>query len=183
MKGSIFKHFEAFVSDNWGPEVYEEILDSVTLQTQGPFLGPDNYPDEDLLAIVGATIGKLGVPLPDALRAFGRYLFPKLAGDAPVFLEKIGDLKTFLQTVDGVIHVEVKKLAPEAYLPAIECEDPGGDRLVMHYESRRQLCQLFLGLVEGAGDKFGTSVGWSESACTHKGDGRCTFEFDFGKAA
>ncbi len=183
MKGAIFKHFETFVTDNWGVEVYEEVLDGLDLITQGPFLGPGNYPDEDLLAIVGATIQKLGIPLPDALRVFGKYLFEKLAGDAPQFVEDKSDLKQFLMTVDGVIHVEVKKLFPEAYLPRLAYEDTGADQLTVHYHSKRQFCQLFVGLVEGAAESFSSPLDWNETACSHSGAEQCTFEFRFSKAA
>ena len=183
MKGSIFKHFESFVCENFGQETFEEILEGVDLITDGPFLGPDNYPDEDLLAIVGATIDKLQIPLPDALRAFGKDLFGKLAAEAPVFLENVDDLKTFLQMVDGVIHVEVKKLSPEAYLPKLECIDTGEGTMTMKYMSERQLCQLFLGLVEGAAERFSTELGWDHTACTHEGAPECTFEFNFSKAS
>lgn len=183
MKGAIFKHFEAFVSDNWGVEVYEEILDGLDLLTEGPFLGPGSYPDEDLLSIVGATIQKLGIPLPDALRVFGKYLFPKLAGDAPQFVEGQSDLKQFLMTVDGVIHVEVKKLFPDAYLPRLLYEDTADDQLTVHYQSKRQFCQLFVGLVEGAAERFSTPIAWDETACSHTGSEQCTFEFRFSAAA
>ena len=184
MKGSIFKHFESFVSDNWGEEFWEGILDEVTLQTQGPFLGPENYPDADLLAIVGTTIGKLGVPLPDALQLFGRYLFAKLEQDAPEFVPEDMNLLDFLQTIDGVIHVEVKKLSPAAYLPSIRCEPIGEQGMRMHYQSERQFCQLFLGLIQGAAERFGSELDhFEETRCTHRGDEQCTFDFQFKKAA
>jgi len=184
MKGSIFKHFESFVTDNWGEDFWEGILDQVTLETDGPFLGPENYPDGDLLTIVGTTIEELGVPLPDALRLFGRYLFAKLESDAPHFVSDSSDLLTFLQTIDGVIHVEVKKLSPEAYLPSIRCERLGDTGMRMHYQSDRQFCQLFLGLIEGAAERFESQLdSFEETTCTHQGDDQCTFDFQFKEAA
>jgi predicted hydrocarbon binding protein len=183
MKGSIFRHFESFVTDNWGVEFFEDILDGVDLLTEGSFLGPGDYPEEDLLAIVGATITKLDIPLPNVLRLFGKYLFPQLAGDAPVFLVGATDLRTFLQSVDTVIHVEVKKLWPQAYLPRVNCATKGETGMVIEYQSKRQMCQLFLGLVEGAVENFDTSVDWDETTCTHRGDEVCTFQFNFKAAA
>ena len=184
MKGSIFKHFEAFVAEHWGEEFWESILDRVQLETEGPFLGPAHYPDQDLLTIVGTTVAELGVPLPEALRLFGRFLFHKLEGEAPQFVSEAPDLLSFLQTVDGVIHVEVQKLSPEAYLPSIRCEPLGPGSMRMHYRSQRPFCQLFLGLVEGAAQRFDASLErFHESACTHRGDAQCTFEFHFQQAA
>ena len=49
MKGIIFKHFETFVVDSFGAEVFEKLLEATELQTQGPFVGPETYPDADEL--------------------------------------------------------------------------------------------------------------------------------------
>ena len=40
MKGIIFTTFEAFVTDTFGAEVYEDILDETDLITTEPFVGP-----------------------------------------------------------------------------------------------------------------------------------------------
>lgn len=184
MKGSIFKHFESFVVDHWGADFWEGILEQVSLQTSGPFLGPENYPDEDLLAIVGTTTHALNVPLPEALRLFGRYLFAQLEGDAPELVCEDQSLVEFLQIIDGVIHVEVKKLSPLAQPPRIACEPLPQGGLRMHYRSQRAFCQLFLGLIEGAAERFGSRVSSSqEIACTHRGAEQCTFDFQFQPAA
>ena len=79
MKGVIFNYLEEFITENWGEEKYEEILGECPLKTKEPFVGPGTYPDTDLLAIVSKTVEKLGITLPDALRSFGKFCFPKLS--------------------------------------------------------------------------------------------------------
>ena len=149
MKGVIFKHLESFVCETFGMEFFEELLEGTTLQTEGPFLGPGTYPDEDLLALVGTLLDRSGLELGDALFTFGRYLFDRLTEGYPEAVSSQPDLKTFLLTVESVIHVEVKKLFPGAITPKFEYDDPGGNRLVMRYFSERRLCPLFRGTAAG----------------------------------
>ena len=179
MKGIIFKHFESFIVDSFGDEVFEEVLEETQLQTAGPFVGPNTYPDADLFALVGTAIGKLGIPLNDALHAFGTYLFSHLAAAAPVFVESAPDLRSFLLTIHSVIHVEVRKLFPGAETPHFSYEEPAEDQLVMHCTSARNLCPLVRGLLEGAAKSFGETIVCTETACVHDGADRCTFELEF----
>ena len=54
MKGAIFKHFEAFVSDNWGEDFYEDVFDAVTLVTPELFEGRSDL-EEFVSSVDGVT--------------------------------------------------------------------------------------------------------------------------------
>ena len=114
MKGIVFNLLEDFIIDGWGEEAYDEIISLCPLRTKEPFIGPGTYEDADLLAIVGKAAETLSVSVPEAVHAFGKYCFPKLASKYPMFLEGHKHPKTFLKTIDDVIHVEVKKLFKDA---------------------------------------------------------------------
>ena len=107
------------------------------------------------------------------------YLFDKLSSSAPIFAESATDLRSFLLTIHSVIHVEVRKLFPEAETPDFAYEEPTKDRLVMHYSSKRRLCPLVRGLLDGAAKSFGESIVVTETACMHDGAERCTFDLAF----
>ena len=179
MKGVIFKHFESFVTDTFGADVYEDLLDRTELTGDGAFVGPETYPDADLFALVGTAISSLQIPLADALYAFGKYLFAKLAGQVPMFVDYDKGLKSFLLTIHSVIHVEVKKLFPGAETPHFAYEDPGDGHLVIEYTSARKLCPLFRGLIDGAAEAFGETISFEESQCMHDGAASCRFEIAF----
>ena len=179
MKGIIFKAFESFVTENWGDQFYEDLLDASELQSDGAFVGPGTYPDEDLFALVGTAIARLNISLDDALKAFGRYAFDKLAGTAPQFVDGIDDAKAFLATVDSVIHVEVRKLYPQANTPSVILQDTGPNQATLIYESDRQICPLMVGLVEGMADYFSTKIEHEEVCCTRQGAPRCEFHLTF----
>jgi len=183
MKGVVFNLLEGFITDGWGEDAYERILAACPIHS-GPFVGPGTYPDAELLAIVDEAVKALGVTTPQALHAFGKYAFPRLARRFPLFLEGHTHPKTFLQTIDSVIHVEVRKLYKDAETPRILVLDaaPGTDRLVLGYESRRQLCPFMTGLVEGAGEFFATPLRWTETRCTRDGARACEIAITFAAA-
>ena len=132
MKGVIFGVLESFVVDNFGEEVFEEIYENANLQTKEPFLGPGTYPDEDFLELVGQICKKLGIDVPTAAKKFGEYSFAKLIAIEPKFIAGQTDPLEFLKTVEDIIHVEVRKLYPEAVLPKFEYSDGENGELFLH---------------------------------------------------
>ncbi len=182
MKGIIFNLLEDFIVEGWGDEALDEILALCPLKTKEPFVGPGTYPDADLFTIATQASSKLGVPLPDALRAFGKYALPKLLARYPSFREGHTDAKSFLTSVHGVIHVEVHKLMPKAVTPNFTYEDAGPGGLIIHYESSRKLCHLMEGMLEAVGEEFGQDLQYVQTRCLHDGDSHCEFALHFGAA-
>lgn len=179
MKGVVFNILESFISEGWGDQTYEDILAMCPLSTKEPFVGPGTYPDSDLMTIAAKAAEKLGLPLDAALRAFGKYAFPKLAEQGTQFVDSQPTARDFLLSVDSVIHVEVRKLMPKAITPAFRYEDTGPDSLVIHYSSARKLCKFMEGLLDGVAEHYGTVIEHSQSQCMHEGAPHCTFVLKF----
>lgn len=183
MKGIIFKHFEAFITDLFGAETFESILEQTTLRTPLPFVGPATYPDEDLVALTGTAVRLSGLAPEDALFAFGRSLYPRLAASVPWLIERHRNTKSLLLELDREIHVEVRKIMPEAITPRILCRDLGDGALEVTYRSPRKLCALFRGLLDAAGASYGERVALEERECVHHGAEACRFELRFDEVA
>lgn len=183
MKGIIFNQLETMVTETLGLEAWDRILNETTLATKDAlFVGPHTYPDADLFALVGTASRITGTPAEALVRAFGRFLFPRLAASYPVFMKKDMSAKSFLMSVDRVIHVEVRKLDASTGLPTIEYEEPSPDRLTMIYRSPRALCALAEGLIEGVGAHFGEAITIAQPTCLHRGADHCRIECTFAKA-
>ena len=179
MKGVVFNLLESFICEKWGHEKYEEILEMCPLKTREPFVSPGTYPDADLMTIATKTADNLGLSLEDALRAFGHYCFPRLADRVPSLIEGLTDARSFLLSVDSVIHVEVRKLFPEAVTPKFIYEQPAADQLIIHYQSERKLCAFMEGLIDGVAKHFNTRIDYHQSACMHHGADECEFHLTF----
>lgn len=183
MKGIIFNELEEMVTQAYGEEAWETLIEQSDLKTpDGIFIGPETYPFEDLVAIVSTASKVTGKSVEELVHAFGEYLFPKLAEKFPMFIKEGMTAKSFLMTVGDIIHVEVHKLFPEATLPKFTYEDPAPDELVMIYESERHLCDLAEGLLVGVGRHFGENLAFEQTKCTKRGDPHCRFEIRFSPA-
>ena len=98
------------------------------------------------------------MPIPDLLKTFGSYLFGRFTVLYPHFFENKTCPFAFLGDVENHIHVEVRKLYPDAEMPTLECETPEPGRMVMTYRSSRGLADVAQGLIEGCFQHFGRQV-------------------------
>lgn len=177
MKGMVFNLFERFVCEKLGHDAFEVIVDATDLITKEPFVGPGNYPDADLFALVGTTCRLHEIPLVDALRGFGHFAFAHLAATVPDLVGCHDHPKAFLMTLGSIIHVEMKKLYPSARPPDVEAVDLGENELRLHYSSPRCLGELAYGLLEGVRDHFG--IPFSIHVSEKTADDRWTFDLAF----
>ncbi len=179
MKGIIFNLFEDFIVDNFGEEKYDEIESHANLITKDPYVGPETYPDEDLIELITSAVNILNIPAHDAIKTFGKYSFPKLIARYPVFVKDIDRLKPFLLTIHDVIHVEVKKLLECADTPEFTYEDPAANKLIMKYKSKRKFCHLAEGFLDGGAAFFDEVIEYKQTKCLLRGDDTCRFEIEF----
>ena len=74
----------------------------------------------------------------------------------PVFFEHKNSFE-FLKTIDSHIHVEVKKLYPDAELPRFQYKE-SQNTLELEYSSERKLHMFALGLMEKTIDHYGEDI-------------------------
>ncbi len=177
MKGIVFNLLNTMVEEQFGFEAWDAVLDKAG--SDGIFVATETYEDEALLGLVAAASELTEIPAADLVRAFGRYMIPAFAEHYSVFFEGHTDLREFLLTVDGVIHVEVRKLYPEAGLPEFNYDASDTSKLTMLYKSPRKLCALAEGLIQGSAEHFKQSCQINHEVCMHKGNDHCALELDF----
>ena len=179
MKGIVFNMLNDLVEENYGMDVWDDLIEATAPKSEGIYTSVEIYPDEELMAYVAAISEQTGAPAEDVVRLFGNYMLKRFAEIHPEFFAG-HTIKSFLQSVHDVIHVEVEKLHPDVVLPNFEYEDPADDELVMHYFSPRQLCHLAEGLIEGCSKQFGVAVHLTHDVCMHDGADHCVLGLKFG---
>lgn len=177
MKGIIFNLFEETVTQEFGEAAWEEVLECSGME--GVYTSLGNYGDEEFLTLLKSMPSELGATEGQAslLRWFGRRSIPLLAQRYPMFFTGHSSARSFLLTLNEIIHPEVRKLYPGATPPVFDF-DPvagfeGADRLVIGYRSARRLCALAEGFIEGAADHFGERVRIEQPICMLEGNERC----------
>ena len=173
MQGTVFTTFSNMIIEKMGMEMLDDLIDETHPESGGIYTAGGNYADSELINMVAALSTKTNIPAGDLVKAFGNYLFETLYCSSPADISQINDLKTFLLSIDGVIHKEVKRLYPQAYLPSFSYNDPGGNTLEIFYQSDRQLCELAEGLIIGAAEHFSQPITLTHPECLHHGDKHC----------
>ena len=174
MKGVVFTEFLEMVEDKFGADVADQILDDAETSTGGAFTAVGTYPFEDLAALVGELHKHSSIPVPDLIRTYGEHLFSVLVSSYPALAENSSNTFELLKSVHDEIHVEVKKLYPDAELPAFSWTAPSEDQLVLSYTSTRPLASLAEGLIAGCIAHYGEPLDLEVSEVS---DGGCSARF------
>lgn len=149
MKGVIFTTFFDLVEEKWGIDMVDQIIEKSEVPSGGAYTAVGTYPHGEAVALVSALSESVDVPVDGLLAAFGEHLFGVLIKGHPQFAAGVEHPLDFLEGVERYIHVEVRKLYPEAELPRFEVERLADNHLEMIYESKRHLEDLCEGLIRG----------------------------------
>lgn len=180
MKGIVFNLLEQVVSREYGEDVWDDLLD--TAELDGTYTSLGTYPDEDLMALVGAASAALDLPAEDIVRWFGRQALGLLAETYRQFFEPHASTRPFVLTLNDIIHPEVRKLYPGADVPVFDFDTGSDEVLVMGYQSPRKLCAFAEGLIAGAADHYGERASIEQPQCMNRGDSKCVLEISFSGA-
>jgi hypothetical protein len=158
MKGVVFTEFLEFVAATHGDDMVDDIIDDCDLPNGGAYTSVGTYHHTEMQALVSAFARRAGTATPDVLLGFGRHLCRRFADSFPEFFQRRTLLFEFLESVDNHIHVEVRKLYPDADLPSFETHDRSDRGMALDYRSCRPLESLAERLILGASDYFGEPI-------------------------
>ena len=173
MKGIIFNLLEEVVRKEYGDETWEDLLEAA--QVDGAYTSLGNYPDEAMIKLITAAAKALDKSPEEITRWFGRNSLPLLAQRYPHFFSGHKSARTFLLTLNDVIHSEVRKIYPGSEVPQFDYDSSSSDVLIMGYRSRRKLCALAHGFMEAAAAHFEEDLVFEQPQCMHRGDDKCVF--------
>jgi hypothetical protein len=157
VKGVVFTEFLQMVEDTYSEEMVDELLESADLPSGGVYTSVGTYDSAEMSALVTGLSEMVDIPAPDLLQAFGRWLFASFFRRYPAFFDGITSTREFLPHVNDYVHLEVRKLYPDAELPELGCVVTA-DGVDMTYRSVRNLPDLAEGLIAGCGEHFGESL-------------------------
>jgi hypothetical protein len=177
MKGVVFNLLEQLVRREFGDSEWDLVRQDA--EVDGAFTSLDTYPDAVLRRLVTA-VGKRAHKSPgEALQWFGRHAMPLLATQYPQFFASQNSTRSFVLTLNDIIHPEVRRLYPGAGVPMFDFDTSGPDTLTIGYQSPRKLCALAHGFIEGAADHYHEVVDVEQIQCMHRGDAKCVFQLRF----
>ena len=179
MQGIIFNALEEFVLENADMEVWNEVIETSKVPNEGAYTAGVSYNDEEIVALASALSDKLGVSLEDGLKLFGEFLFGFLLSRGPIEIKSYNNVQTLLADLEDVIHRDVKRIHPDAYTPFFEFKPSNEVTGELIYRSKRKMCAVAEGLIQGAANHFGQDVSMDHVECVHKGNDDCRWILQF----
>jgi Haem-NO-binding len=158
MKGIVFTEFLEMVENRFSPEIADRIIEQTDLRSGGIYTAVGTYDHGEMIELVSRLSDESGIAPAELMRAFGMYLFERFYEIFPSYFEGISSSFDFLQRIDGYIHVEVRKLYPEAELPAFTYNTLRPGCLQVTYRSVRPFSALAEGLIRGCITHYGEAV-------------------------
>jgi len=152
MKGIIFNAVEEAVIELFDADTWDNLVEAAGVSGSYKALG--TYPDSELLALVHVATEVTGMSTEEVLHTLGRKALPVLVDEVEELVDRKSHVFDFLGTIHDIIHVEVRKLAPDAQTPDIITKPIDDNSIEVTYRSKRNMPALAEGLILGAGDMF-----------------------------
>jgi Haem-NO-binding len=164
MKGIVFTEFIDMVESKFGYDMMDDIIESSNLPSGGIYTAVGTYDHTEMVQLVVGLSNRTEIPISQLLKTYGKHLFGVFTKGYPHFFENTDNVFDFFEQIDRYIHVEVRKLYPDAELPKFDTLRPDNNTLEMLYQSDRKMSDLADGLIEAAIEYY------KESATVEKFD-------------
>ena len=157
MKGIVFTELIEMVENDLGIEIADRMISTSNTKNDGAYTAVGTYDHAELIQLVISLSNETSIPVPELVRTFGKHLFGRFAELYPQFFTGINGALAFLPLVETYIHVEVRKLYPDAELPSFQCTTID-DSMEMRYSSKRPFADLAEGLILACIEHFNDSI-------------------------
>lgn len=176
MKGIVFSEFIEMVEQRFSPEVADRMIEAAQVPSGGAYTAVGTYSHEEMLALIAELARLTGWSVDELVQAYGRHLFTRFTQLYPGFFEGVTSAFDFLQRIEDHVHLEVRKLYPDAELPRFDTVQRDAHHLVMVYESRRPFAALAQGLIHGCLEHWGEAADVRTTDLSEPGITRVRFD-------
>jgi hypothetical protein len=158
VKGIVFTEFLDMVEERFTPEVADRMITAAAVPSDGAYTAVGTYDYHEMIQLVAQLSMLTSIPVPKLLHTFGVHLFGRFVVAYPALFASVTSAFRFLELIEDHIHVEVRKLYPDAELPTFACDTSTPGRFTMLYRSARPFADLAEGLITGCIAHFGEPI-------------------------
>jgi len=158
MKGMMFTEFLDMVEARHGLAVKDRVIGAAALPNDGAYTSIGSYDHRELLRLAAATSAETGTPMPALMHDFADTVFALFLRRYRPMIDGARTCFGFLAGIEAHIHVEVRKLYPDAELPTFGYPGREPDRLVLDYTSPRPMAVFAEGLIRAAIRHYGEPI-------------------------
>ena len=158
MKGVVFTEFLDLVEDKFGLEMVDKIITQSKLESEGVYTSIGTYKFSEMLQLLQNLSSNTGIYIDDLLLVYAEHFFGVLEKSYPDLMADYNDPIEMLASIESHIHVEVRKIYPEAELPTFVVLEKTENKLVMIYKSSRAMHHFGLGLMNKTFEHFNSTA-------------------------
>ncbi len=158
MKGIIFTEFLDLVEKKFGLEMVDDILNKSNLESNGIYTSIGTYKFSEMLQLLQHLSANTQISIDDLLLVYAEHFFSVLEDSYPGLLATYSDPIEMLSSIEDHIHVEVRKIYPDAELPTFEIVEKTPNSLIMIYKSSRAMHHFGLGLMNKTFEHFNSTA-------------------------
>jgi Haem-NO-binding len=158
MKGIVFTGFLELIEEKYGLEMVDRIIGQSDLASGGAYTTVGTYDFNEMLQLLTHLSSNINIPANDILLTYGEHFFNTLRESYGHLLNIYTDPIDLLASIENHIHVEVKKLYPDAELPTFKVLKKTEDELIMMYTSSRAMHHFGLGLMNKTFEHFNSAA-------------------------
>ncbi|MEO9502446.1 MAG: heme NO-binding domain-containing protein [Nonlabens ulvanivorans] len=147
MKGIVFTEFLDLVEEKFGLGMVDQIIEQSELPSNGVYTSIGTYSFAEMLQLIQNLSSNTGLSIDQLLLAYGEHFFNVIENSYPGLLATYKDPIEMLSSIENHIHIEVRKIYPDAELPTFEVLEKSDQHLVMIYKSSRAMHHFGLGLM------------------------------------
>lgn len=154
MKGIVFTEFLDLVEDKFGLEMVDKIILNSELKSNAIYTSIGTYEFSEMLQLISNLSHFTRLSVDSLLLVYGEHFFSVLLKNYPDLIELYKDPLVLLASVENHIHVEVRKIYPDAELPTFKIIERNDSQLTMIYKSSRAMHHFGLGLMHKTFEHF-----------------------------
>ncbi len=158
MKGIVFTEFLDLVEDKFGLEMVDTIISQSELESEGVYTSVGTYKFSEMLQLLKSLSANTNISIDDLLLVYAEHFFSVLKASYPDLMGMYKDPIDMLASIENHIHVEVRKIYPDAELPTFVVEEKTDNSLIMVYKSSRAMHHFGLGLMNKTFEHFNSTA-------------------------
>jgi hypothetical protein len=158
MKGIVFTEFLELVEEKFGLEMVDHIISNSELESNGIYTSVGTYSFSEMLQLLQHLSKKTEISIDNLLLVYGEHFFGVIEKSYPDLLATYTDPINMLSSIENHIHVEVRKIYPDAELPTFKVLEKTKTSLVVIYTSSRAMHHFGLGLMNSTFKHFNSSA-------------------------
>jgi hypothetical protein len=172
MHGIVFGELKQYVTARLGVPAWNELLAGAGI---GPklYLAIEEYPDEELGAILQAACRRTGLSADAVLQDFGDFIGPHLAHMYRMYIQPEWKTLDVIEHTEERIHKMVRLQHRGARPPYLSTTRRSANEIVIHYSSARRLCAFAKGIAMGIARHYGETIEIRDLTCMNKGASTC----------